>query len=412
MNQRIKSTSFNKIELFLEKEKKEGIVHTDTESGSKIANFYGKTEDSLLKTKKGHKLVRKGTLPAHTTGRPSERIRADYPEKILRFSEKQKKYKGQEVSHQMIQTWDSVKIETLSIQTSDQQNLKPKDQKWVVCFNPNNGHFQENLRFLGKYAEEAGVNILAVNYRGTGNSEGAPHQFSDLVSDGAAAIDYLESQGVKGENIACYGHSIGGSVAANVAGVFADDKVNYIGDRTFEKLSKVAKNFLSGLGSKSVKSTNWESDTYGAFKKIKGKKVVIGHHQDLVINYRKSSLLHKVHEDLGLTEPSKKDRELQKSGPKVRSLNENEEDFLTDDDKTKLEENKIRLIHLDAYGKPKSKKDKKASDAALNILQTGGRKKRLEEKMDFHNYTYDQTGHRDEMKALAKETAWALNMED
>jgi len=62
-----------------------------------------------------------------------------------------------------------------------------------------------------------GVNILAVDYRGYGKSEGKPDE-AGVYRDADAAYDYLiEQRHFRAEDIFIYGHSLGGAVAVNLA---------------------------------------------------------------------------------------------------------------------------------------------------------------------------------------------------
>jgi hypothetical protein len=64
---------------------------------------------------------------------------------------------------------------------------------------------------------EMGVNILAVDYRGYGRSEGQPDE-AGVYRDADAAYDYLINQHhFRAEDIFIYGHSLGGAVAINLA---------------------------------------------------------------------------------------------------------------------------------------------------------------------------------------------------
>lgn len=62
-----------------------------------------------------------------------------------------------------------------------------------------------------------GANILAVDYRGYGRSEGKPSE-AGVYRDADAAYDFLIKQrNFRAEDIVIYGHSIGGAVAINLA---------------------------------------------------------------------------------------------------------------------------------------------------------------------------------------------------
>ncbi len=77
----------------------------------------------------------------------------------------------------------------------------------------NIGYGLEHLRALAKI----GVNILAVDYRGYGRSEGKPDE-AGVYHDADAAYDYLIKQRhFRAQDIIIYGHSLGGAVAVNLA---------------------------------------------------------------------------------------------------------------------------------------------------------------------------------------------------
>ncbi|KAJ3410911.1 hypothetical protein HDV05_003042 [Chytridiales sp. JEL 0842] len=60
------------------------------------------------------------------------------------------------------------------------------------------------------------VNVLAIDYRGFGNSEGSPSE-EGLAKDARAAWDWVVSHGVPAEQIVLLGHSLGTGVATRLA---------------------------------------------------------------------------------------------------------------------------------------------------------------------------------------------------
>jgi len=77
----------------------------------------------------------------------------------------------------------------------------------------NIGYNLEHLRMLATI----GVNILAVDYRGYGKSEGSPDE-AGVYHDADAAYDYLLKQRhIRAEDVIIYGHSLGGAVAVDLA---------------------------------------------------------------------------------------------------------------------------------------------------------------------------------------------------
>ncbi|MFL6229240.1 MAG: alpha/beta hydrolase, partial [Pyrinomonadaceae bacterium] len=61
------------------------------------------------------------------------------------------------------------------------------------------------------------VNVLIIDYRGYGKSEGVPSE-EGLYEDARAAWDYLtNARGVRADRIVIYGESLGGAVAVDLA---------------------------------------------------------------------------------------------------------------------------------------------------------------------------------------------------
>ena len=92
----------------------------------------------------------------------------------------------------------------------------PGSGKVLLVFHGN----AENIGHgLGRaiFYSRLGVNVLAVDYRGYGRSEGSPNE-AGVYRDADAAYDYLvQVRHVRPKNIIVYGHSLGGAVAIDLA---------------------------------------------------------------------------------------------------------------------------------------------------------------------------------------------------
>ena len=92
----------------------------------------------------------------------------------------------------------------------------PAAKRVLLCFHGNAeniGYGIESMQALGT----SGANLLAVDYRGYGKSEGKPDE-QGVYRDADAAYDYLVNQRhFRAEDIIIYGHSLGGAVAVNLA---------------------------------------------------------------------------------------------------------------------------------------------------------------------------------------------------
>jgi len=106
-------------------------------------------------------------------------------------------------------TGDGVKINAF-------YRSNPPSKQVLLWFHGNAeniGYGLDHLRELAKI----GVNVLAVDYRGYGRSEGKPDE-AGVYQDADAAYDYLIKQRhFRAEDIIIYGHSLGGAVAVNLA---------------------------------------------------------------------------------------------------------------------------------------------------------------------------------------------------
>jgi len=90
---------------------------------------------------------------------------------------------------------------------------------WLLICHGNGGNISDAGRpFHYAGLRALGLNLLAFDYRGYGESEGAPSE-AGLYRDARAAYRYLrDSLGVPPERIFIFGHSLGSAVAVELAG--------------------------------------------------------------------------------------------------------------------------------------------------------------------------------------------------
>ena len=92
----------------------------------------------------------------------------------------------------------------------------PGSGKALLWFHGN----AENIGYgLGQaeFYSRLGINVLAVDYRGYGRSEGSPDE-AGVYRDADAAYDYLvQVRHIRPQNIVVFGHSLGGAVAIDLA---------------------------------------------------------------------------------------------------------------------------------------------------------------------------------------------------
>jgi hypothetical protein len=92
----------------------------------------------------------------------------------------------------------------------------PHSDKAFLWFHGNAENIGQGLEHLMFYSRLA-VNVLAVDYRGYGKSEGSPDE-AGVYRDADAAYDYLiQERHIQPKNIVLFGHSLGGAVAIDLA---------------------------------------------------------------------------------------------------------------------------------------------------------------------------------------------------
>jgi fermentation-respiration switch protein FrsA (DUF1100 family) len=113
-------------------------------------------------------------------------------------------------------------VEDVWLTTQDNVRLNawyltsPGSGKALLWFHGNAENIGHGLGQAVFYSR-LGVNVLAVDYRGYGRSEGSPNE-TGVYRDADAAYDYLvQVRHVRPKNIIVFGHSLGGAVAIDLA---------------------------------------------------------------------------------------------------------------------------------------------------------------------------------------------------
>ena len=87
----------------------------------------------------------------------------------------------------------------------------------IIFFHGNGGNVS-SVGWMGQRFAQHGFNVLLFDYRGYGASEGSAADESGLYADGDAAVMFVvNNKGVRPEQIILYGHSLGTTVATDVA---------------------------------------------------------------------------------------------------------------------------------------------------------------------------------------------------
>ncbi len=94
-----------------------------------------------------------------------------------------------------------------------------KEPGWatVIYFHGNGGNLS-NVGWVGERLTDRGLDVLLLDYRGYGRSEGQLDGELGLYTDGDAGYDFVtKTRGVSGSKVVLYGQSLGTAVAADLA---------------------------------------------------------------------------------------------------------------------------------------------------------------------------------------------------
>ncbi len=91
----------------------------------------------------------------------------------------------------------------------------PKGKLTMLYYHGNAGNLADRTEKLEAFLRR-GIGLLALSYRGYGNSEGSPTE-QGIYQDARAAIEYLSKQGVNENQFFIYGESLGSGVAVQMA---------------------------------------------------------------------------------------------------------------------------------------------------------------------------------------------------
>ncbi len=135
-------------------------------------------------------------------------------------------------------------FEEVLLKASDGVNLSgwfipSRNCKEVILFlHGNGGNISTRLTLIDYFNRKIGLSVFIIDYRGYGKSEGRTTEAGTYL-DARAAWDYLiVSKKIKPENIIIYGRSLGGPIAARLAGEVGAKLL--ILDSTFTSMKDIA----------------------------------------------------------------------------------------------------------------------------------------------------------------------------
>jgi fermentation-respiration switch protein FrsA (DUF1100 family) len=154
-----------------------------------------------------------------------------------------------------------------------------KAQFTFLAFHGNAGNIA-NRGYVYKFLSDIPANVLAVEYRGYGKSEGKPGE-KDFYRDANSAYQYLlEKRGIRPENIISFGQSLGTATATNLA---SEVKVGgLVLEAPFPSIAAMAHRQFSYLPGVEL-LVYGQMDTKGKIGRVKAPVLIVQCSQDPII---------------------------------------------------------------------------------------------------------------------------------
>lgn len=170
-------------------------------------------------------------------------------------------------------TEDNIKIHCIFIQQVEQRSESPAT---LLYLHGNAGNIGHRLINVSELFHVLKVNILLVEYRGYGYSQGRPSE-KGLYKDAQSALDYLHRRSdIDKDKIVIFGRSLGAAVAINLATVerYRNAFSCLIIENTFTNLADIARIVVNNFFVKRL--PNWVfGNRYDSITKISSIKVPI-----------------------------------------------------------------------------------------------------------------------------------------
>ena len=149
--------------------------------------------------------------------------------------------------------WD---YEELNLRTKDEVLLhgwfikQAKDAEHCptfIMFHGIGGNIGARLPYIKHLYEKSHVNVIIIDYRGYGNSQGSPSE-KGIEIDAETTLDWaLDNPTVDNSKIFIHGRSLGGGVAINLCSKRQNDIQGLIIENTFKSFNHVASGFLPSI---------------------------------------------------------------------------------------------------------------------------------------------------------------------
>ena len=160
---------------------------------------------------------------------------------------------------QMLTTKDGVKIHTWLMLQSEESN---ESIPTLIYFHGNAGNMGLRLPHAARVLAFSKMNILMMDYRGFGSSEGTPSE-EGINIDADTVLEYVSTHPkLKGSPIIVFGRSLGGAVSIALAHRFPDLVNSIVLENTFLSISAMVDILMPWISwaKEYVLRISWNSD--------------------------------------------------------------------------------------------------------------------------------------------------------
>ena len=140
-----------------------------------------------------------------------------------------------------IMTRDKVKLHAWFVKAD---RIQPRNYRTLIFFHGNAGNIGARIPNLEMQVKALKCNVLIVDYRGFGNSQGEPSE-DGLALDAEATIEHaLSDPDIDSSNLYVFGRSIGGCVAIQLAAKNSNHIKDLIVENTFTSIADMVDSLM------------------------------------------------------------------------------------------------------------------------------------------------------------------------
>jgi fermentation-respiration switch protein FrsA (DUF1100 family) len=185
-----------------------------------------------------------------------------------------------------------LRYEDLRIETSDGVMLSgwfvphPQPRATLLFFHGNAGNISHRLESLELF-HRLRLNVLIIDYRGYGQSEGCPSE-QGTYRDAAAAIEFLRRRDIPPQTVVVFGRSMGAPIAAWLAG--REPVAALIVESAFASVPKMAARLYPWLPVRWLSRFSYDTAAYVAA--VESPVLVIHSREDEIIPYSQGRIVY------------------------------------------------------------------------------------------------------------------------